>query len=49
MGEMIDFEDIRQAEETINQSRREIERVEMQFVALVKTSAVAASKIPVGF
>jgi len=49
MGEMIDFEDIRRAEETINQSRREIERVGLQFTALVKTPAFASAKIPVGF
>ncbi len=45
----IDFEDIRRAEETINQSRREIERVGLQFTALVKTPAFASAKIPVGF
>lgn len=49
LGETIDFEDIRRAEETINASRREIERVESQFVALVKTPAFAGAKIPVGF
>lgn len=49
LGETIDFEDIRRAEETINASRREIERVESQFVALVKTPAAASAKIPVGF
>lgn len=49
LGETIDFEDIRRAEETINQSRREIGRVESQFIALVKTPAFAGEKIPVGF
>ena len=49
LGETIDFEDIRRAEETINASRREIGRVESQFVALVKTPAFAGAKIPVGF
>jgi len=49
IGGTIDFDDIRRAEETINASRREIGRVEMQFVALVKTPAAASAKIPVGF
>lgn len=49
LGETIDFEDIRRAEETINASRFEIARVESQFVALVKTPAFAGAKIPVGF
>lgn len=49
LGETIDFEDIRRAEETINASRREIGRVESQFVALVKTPPRAAARIPVGF
>lgn len=49
LGETIDFEDIRRAEETINASRREIGRVESQFVALVKTPAFASAKIPDGF
>ena len=49
LGETIDFEDIRRAEETINASRFEIGRVESQFVSLVKTPAFAGTKIPVGF
>lgn len=49
LGERIDFEDIRRAEETINVSRREIGRVESQFDALVKTPTFAAANIPVGF
>lgn len=49
LSETIDFEDIRRADETINASRREIGRVETQFVALVKTPAFAGAKIPIGF
>ena len=49
LGEAFDYEDIRQAEETIKASRREIGRVESQFTALVKTPASASAKIPVGF
>ena len=49
LGETIDFEDIRRAEETINASRFEIARVESQFVALIKTPAFAGAEIPVGF
>lgn len=49
LGETIDFEDIRRAEETISASRFEIGRVESQFVALVKTPAFAGAKIPIGF
>ncbi len=49
LGETIDFDDIRRVEETINASRFEIGRVEMQFVSLVKTPAFAGTKIPVGF
>lgn len=49
LGGAIDFEDIRRAEEIISASRREIGRVESQFVALVKTPPRAAAKIPVGF
>ena len=49
LGETLDFEDIRRAEETISASRFEIGRVEVQFAALVKTSPGAGAKIPVGF
>jgi len=49
LGETIDFDDIRRAEEIVNASRFEIVRVESQFVALVKTPAAASAKIPVGF
>jgi uncharacterized protein YabN with tetrapyrrole methylase and pyrophosphatase domain len=49
LSETFDCEEIRQAEETINASRREIGRVESQFAALVKTPAFTGSKIPIGF
>lgn len=49
LGEAFDDEDLREAEETINASRREIERVGLQFAALVKTPAFACEQIPVGF
>lgn len=49
LGAAFDDEDLRQAEETINASRREIERVGSQFAALVKTPALAGEQIPVGF
>lgn len=49
LGETLDFEDIRRAEDAISASRFEIGRVESQFVALVKTPAVASAKSPVGF
>lgn len=49
LGEAFDDEDLREAEETINASRREIERVGLQFAALVKTPAFASEQIPVGF
>lgn len=49
LSETFDCEEIRQAEETINASRREIGRVESHFAALVKTPAFTGSKIPIGF
>lgn len=47
--EGLGFEDLERAEKTLALSRREIERVEQQFVALVKTPPALSSKIPVGF
>ena len=47
--EGLGFEDLERAEKTLALSRREIERVEQQFVALVKTPPAPSSKIPVGF
>lgn len=49
LGAAFDDEDLRQAEETINASRKEIERVGSQFAALVKSPAFAGEQIPVGF
>lgn len=49
LGAAFDDEDLRQAEETLQASRKEIERVGLQFAALVKTPAFACEQIPVGF
>lgn len=49
LGAVFDYEDLSQVEETINASRREIERVGSQYAALVKTPAFAGEQIPVGF
>lgn len=49
IADMLNFDDLQRAEETLAFSRREIQRVEMQFAALVKTPAASASEIPVGF
>lgn len=49
LGAAFDDGDLNEAEETINASRREIERVGSQFAALVKTPAIAGEQIPVGF
>ncbi len=49
LGEAFDDGDLHEAEETINASRKEIERVGSQFAALVKTPAFAGEQIPVGF
>jgi hypothetical protein len=45
----LEFEDLERAEQTLAASRREIERVESQFTALVKSTPAASAKIPVGF
>ena len=49
ISEGLGFEDLERAEKTLALSRREIERVEQQFVALVKTPPAPSLKIPVGF
>lgn len=49
IADVLNFADLQRAEETLEFSRREIQRVETQFAALVKTPAASASKIPVGF
>ena len=36
-------------EETLSYSRQEIETVQIQFAALVKTPGAASSQIPLGF
>lgn len=45
----LEFEDLERAEQTLAASRREIERVESQFTALVKSTPAASAEIPVGF
>ena len=45
----LEFEDLERAEQTLAASRFEIERVESQFVALVKSTPAASAEIPVGF
>ncbi len=49
IADVLNTGDLQRAEETLEFSRREIQRVETQFAALVKTPAASASKIPVGF
>lgn len=49
LGAVFDYEDLSQVEETLQASRKEIERVGSQFAALVKTPAFAGEQIPVGF
>ena len=49
LGAAFDYEDLRQVEETLQASRKEIERVGSQFAALVKSPAFAGEQIPVGF
>ena len=45
----LDFEDIERAEDAIRFSRGEIQRIETQFDALVKTPAAPGLKVPAGF
>jgi hypothetical protein len=49
LSEVFDLADIESARETLVLSNLEIERVESQFKALVKTQAKAGSSIPIGF
>lgn len=49
LSEILNFSDLAEAEEILEISRREIEMVEHQFKALMKTPATAGSKIPSGF
>lgn len=49
LAEVFDLADIESARETLALSNLEIERVESQFEALVKTQAKAGSSIPIGF
>lgn len=49
VADMLNFADIKRAEETLVKSRYEIGRVEMQFKSLVKTPASPGGKIPIGF
>ena len=42
-------EDLERAEQTLAASRFEIERVESQFAALVKSTPAASQEIPIGF
>ena len=49
IAEGLAFDDLERAEKTLALSRREIERVEQQFIALVKTPSEPSLKIPVGF
>lgn len=45
----LEFEDLERAEQTLAASRFEVERVESQFTAFVKSTPAASRKIPVGF
>lgn len=45
----LEFEDLELAEQTLAASRREIERVENQFAALVKSTPTPCAEVPVGF
>ena len=45
----LEFEDLERAEQTLAASRFEIERVESQFNALVKSTPNASANVPIGF
>lgn len=45
----LEFDDLERAEQTLAASRFEIERVESQFSALVKSTPAASQEIPIGF
>ena len=49
VADVLDFADIERAKETLEFSRYEISRVEMQFKSLVKTPASSGGQIPIGF
>jgi hypothetical protein len=49
IADVLNTGDLQRAEETLAFSRREIQSVETQFAALVKTPGAPASEIPVGF
>lgn len=49
MADVLDFADIERAEETLKKSRYEINRIETQFSALIKSKPTASSLIPHGF
>lgn len=49
IAEVFDLEDIEKAQETLEYSRLEINRVEAQFIAIVKTKPRAGRRIPIGF
>ena len=49
LSEVFDLADIESARETLVLSNLEIERVESQFKALIKTNAKAGSSVPIGF
>lgn len=44
-----DFDDFERAEQTLEISRTEINRVDRQLKAIIKTSPIPTSKIPAGF
>lgn len=49
IADVLDFDDLQKAEETLAFSRDEIKRVETQFNYLVKTPPAPSLIIPVGF
>lgn len=49
IAEILDFNDLARAEQTLALSRREIESVASGFEALTKTPALASEQIPIGF
>lgn len=49
LAEILDFDDLARAENTLTDSKREIEAVASGFEALTKTPATASKQIPIGF
>lgn len=49
IAELLDFDDLARAEETLEISKYEINQVTAQFEALTNTPAMASNQIPVGF